>query len=333
MTLIHLALIALMLFLFIYVDLKFAYQKEYFESAKEPTIFVSVASYKDKDCQTTISQMISNARFPYRLFLGICQQHDPEDPSCFVPDTIRKRFPKFPVENIRTVYLRPRDAIGPMYARRLCSKLYNGEDFYLQIDSHTDFVKNWDEKLINQMKALPPKSVLSTYPLQRGDADLVRNTRVPVFMQATKGKNGLPIFKSKKVHNNTGTFHRTCSVAAGFVCLPREAVKLPLWPYLPNIFQGEEVIMAAMLYSNGFDVYCPVVNLCSHNYTRTGEPKFWDDKKTDDPFWTVQRESEAFARRLLCIDFPIIRPGSGEISLGTARKMNQFWKRVYEQNQ
>ena len=318
--------ILVIVFLFMYTQKKFSYQREYFASAKEPTIFVSIASYRDDSCNTTISNMIRNAKFPYRISFGICEQHKPGDAPCVVHDKIAREFPDFPLEHIRILKLESSDAKGPMYARRLCRKMYRDEDFYLQIDSHMHFASNWDQILVDQMKSLPEKSVLSTYPLEHGDKNLVTNAEIPVFRKPEKGKNGLPIFKSKKIQN-PGTFQRTVCTAGGFCLLSKSATSLELWPYLPNLFQGEESILAAMLFTNGFDVFCPIVNVVTHKYGRKSENKFWDDKPEE--FWEIQKRSEKSARRLLCLDFPIIEPGSDKISLGTVRDVDSFWKNVY----
>ena len=37
-------------------------------------------------------------------------------------------------------------------ARYLGAKFYQGEQYYLQIDSHSEFVKDWDAKLIKMME-------------------------------------------------------------------------------------------------------------------------------------------------------------------------------------
>ena len=45
--------------------------------------------------------------------------------------------------------------------------LYDGEDWFFQIDSHMDFDQHWDEQLIAQASALMPGRkglVLSSYP-------------------------------------------------------------------------------------------------------------------------------------------------------------------------
>jgi hypothetical protein len=50
-------------------------------------------------------------------------------------------------------------------ARYLGAKFYRGEQYYLQIDSHSEFVKEWDTKLIKMIHDAPAKKpVISTYP-------------------------------------------------------------------------------------------------------------------------------------------------------------------------
>jgi hypothetical protein len=50
-------------------------------------------------------------------------------------------------------------------ARYLGAKFYQGEQYYLQIDSHSEFVEEWDTKLIKMIHDAPAKKpVISTYP-------------------------------------------------------------------------------------------------------------------------------------------------------------------------
>ena len=52
-----------------------------------------------------------------------------------------------------------------MYSLCMPAKFYRGEQYYLQIDSHCEFVSAWDEKLIKMVEDAPAeKPVISTYP-------------------------------------------------------------------------------------------------------------------------------------------------------------------------
>jgi hypothetical protein len=50
------------------------------------------------------------------------------------------------------IHIESKHAKGPLYARHVIQKnLYKNEDYYLQIDSHMRFEKNWDETVIEQL--------------------------------------------------------------------------------------------------------------------------------------------------------------------------------------
>ena len=43
------------------------------------TIFVSIASYRDENCPKTLYSLFKNAKYPERVFVGICQQNKTSD--------------------------------------------------------------------------------------------------------------------------------------------------------------------------------------------------------------------------------------------------------------
>lgn len=70
---------------------------------------------------------------------------------------------------IRQITVPAAEATGPCKARMLAQKLWGGEEFFLQIDSHMRFTLGWDEHLIRwladcEQRAEFGKAVLSTYP-------------------------------------------------------------------------------------------------------------------------------------------------------------------------
>jgi hypothetical protein len=69
---------------------------------------------------------------------------------------------------IRLFNVNESESLGPYMARYLGAKFYQGETYYLQIDSHSEFVKDWDAKLIKMVEPAPAKKpVISTYPPDR----------------------------------------------------------------------------------------------------------------------------------------------------------------------
>ena len=132
---------------------------------KNGCIFVSVASYRDYVCSNTVKSLFEMANNPDKIFIGICQQNKQGDSDCL--DEIDDKFKR----NIRILRISHEEAKGPTYARYLCSTLWDNEEFYFQIDSHTKCVQNWDTKcidMIHEIKTLglSQKPVLSYYPRQ-----------------------------------------------------------------------------------------------------------------------------------------------------------------------
>ena len=96
--------------------------------------------------------------------MGVCFQCDEvDDATCKDLSSLKAEWR----ENVRVLRMDWRDARGPGWARAAIQKaLFDGEDYYLQIDSHTRFVSGWDERLLCMVERCgSPKAVISTYPL------------------------------------------------------------------------------------------------------------------------------------------------------------------------
>ena len=66
---------------------------------------------------------------------------------------------------VRALHVEEAESLGPYAARYFASKLWNGESWFLQIDSHMTFAKHWDATSIKMLhKAPSPKPILSHYP-------------------------------------------------------------------------------------------------------------------------------------------------------------------------
>eukprot|EP00659_Diplonema_papillatum_P020223 gene20223-31099_t len=52
----------------------------------EHTIFISMAAFRDRDAHLTLKDMLTKARFPRRVFVGVVCQNYPEDVGCLPED-------------------------------------------------------------------------------------------------------------------------------------------------------------------------------------------------------------------------------------------------------
>src|SRR3990167_5703242 len=232
------------------------------------TIFVSIASYRDNKCPTTILSCFEKAKNPSLITCGVCQQNKDSDLDCR-HDLIGKTEY---IHNVKIIRLKEYEAKGPTYARYLCSTLWDGEGYYLQIDSHTQFEKDWDEKLINMIKVikekgLSQKPVLSTYPKNYDDTK--DPSHIPRLCEAMFNERDMISFKGAVILRKTELPVNTPFMAAGFFfCESKFLNEIPFDPNLPYLFYGEEIANSARFWTHGWDIFTPNENAVYHYYTR-----------------------------------------------------------------
>ena len=107
-------------------------------------IFVSIASYCDPVLPFTLQRAAATAADDARLHFGVVDQSPAGAPRVAAPGRAR----------LSLVQLDARDARGPCWARAIAMSLYDGEDWFLQLDSHMDFDPGWDDALFAQALAL-----------------------------------------------------------------------------------------------------------------------------------------------------------------------------------
>ena len=231
-------------------------------------IFISVASYQDPLLLETLCSAYQNAENKDNLVFGVCEQAD---------NGINVHSINFK-DQIKYELLDPVMAKGPCWARARIQSLISNEDYFLQIDSHTIFAKNWDKILINYHawieKCLKNHFVISGYP--RG---FKPNKELDSFDLNTAYKETLGItFREKRMFEdgyysmqksfpaNTNLPAKGLLIAGGFIFARKEFASLI--PYDPKFyFHGEELSIALRLYTNMWDVvHIPRVPLF-HLYT------------------------------------------------------------------
>lgn len=109
------------------------------------TIYLAIPSTEDKEILKTVENAFSAADNPNRVFMGI---------SFF--DTTDELFVKVKEMNNRNIVCdyhkltnNSFDQMGTGNGRYRALQMYSGQDFFLQIDSHTRFDKGWDTTLIS----------------------------------------------------------------------------------------------------------------------------------------------------------------------------------------
>jgi len=238
-----------------------------------PTIFVSIASYRDPDCQTTVGDLFAKATFPERIVIGVCLQIvRGEDADCLV----ESERP----EQLRIIEVPASESRGACWARSRVQSLWRGEDYFFQVDSHMRFVVGWDERLISMLAACPGlKPVLSTYPLAFTPPDTFAHDKLVTIRPKGFDQDGvLAQNSSLSTLNITEALQLSPFISAGMLfTLGRVVEKVPYDPHL--YFTGEEITLGVRLWTHGWDIYRPNQVIAYHNYTKQPErPRHWADQ-------------------------------------------------------
>jgi hypothetical protein len=229
-------------------------------------VFVSVASYCDSRIYDTLKSIYSEACDETRVVVGLHLQDTQE----VYDELLKLNYP-----NLRIKFTLKENAKGVLWARnKIKEELYQGEEYFLQIDSHSRVKKNWDAILINQYNSIEqPKVVITTYPnhfdmpdLEKKYLNVPHNTplRIKQFIHPEdlidnrcKAEN-LPSLRDYEVKE-------TRWGAAGFFFTQRlwvEEVKMPD----EMAFCGEEDHLSFLSYLKGWNLYVPSEATVWHNY-------------------------------------------------------------------
>ncbi|MBF0455926.1 MAG: hypothetical protein HQL72_14060 [Magnetococcales bacterium] len=241
------------------------------------TIFVSIASYRDTECPATLADLFAKAAHPERVFAGVLWQVAPEDGVEYTA------IPSYP-ENVRGLRVDVTKSLGACWARsQVQTLLWQGEDFYLQIDSHTRFDPDWDLNLIRMLHDCPSeKAVLSTHPNKYSPPDERFPTGYPYLRAKSFNRNGILIPQGEYCLKDNRPLKPVPNAffGGGFVFGRGDMVqKVPYDPYL--YFHGEEISMAVRLWSHGYDLFSPNDIILYHDYTDRPRQRHWDDHKAD----------------------------------------------------
>jgi hypothetical protein len=285
------------------------------------SIFISIASYCDPVLGFTLARAVATARWPDQLHFGVVDQSPAARP---IPSGDAVSPARLSFMRVEPVYAR-----GPCWARSIAMSLYDGEDWFFQIDSHMDFDLHWDERLIAQATALMPGRpgvVITAYPnpfVFDGGRPVHRPTTDKVLAHVVK-TGGMfeadhPVlpFEAHPIETDDPVpgFH----LAAGCLFAPGTIVQA--FPYDPWFyFHGEEQALAARLYTHGWDIFhmpgLPLYHL--YNTPESGAPPrplHWDeaqDRERSRNWWQLEQRSRARLAALLAGE-PLDAYGLGEV--------------------
>lgn len=246
-------------------------------------IFVSIAAYRDMETRNTINDLFAKAKYKERIFVGVLSQVNPRTELNLL---IGQRT------NVREMIHDSRESLGCTWARNLIlTTLRKDEEFVLQIDAHSRFDQDWDEKLLMEFDAIgKPLAVITAYPPAFFIDKPLDTTPKHIYMKFRDiHSSGLPFFLSDvSSPTNVPVKPRiTPALSAGCLFGPKEVFDKVLYdPYI--YFFGEEQSYAIRLYTHGIDSYVPRQTFMYHLYYDPNKDKknlHWndsDDRTTRD---------------------------------------------------
>ena len=266
------------------------------------TIFVQIASYRDPELIPTIKDCIAKAKNPENLSFGICWQYGPEE------EHIKEELNSF--ANIKIIEVPYIESKGLCWARSLIQKLWKGEKYTLQIDSHHRFLQNWDDELIKMMDMVPSeKPLLTSYAGMYNVSENRLLNVEPYKMVADRfTETGTILFYPHIIENWENL---TSPIPARFVSghffftIGKHCEE---YKYDPNLyFAGDEISLSIRSYTLGYDLYHPHKTVIWHEYTREGRTKHWTDFNQvnkdkgaiEKTWWEMDIESKQRLRHML----------------------------------
>jgi hypothetical protein len=235
-------------------------------------IFVQIASYRDPELLPTIRDCLQKAKNPDLLHFGICNQYSNDD--SFDNELLEfKDNPNFTIMNVLW-----NDSKGACWARHHVQKMWKGEQYTLQLDSHHRFIENWDEELKLMMVLTGvDKPIITAYAGSYNPTEEKLVDHPPWQMDA-KFTGDIILFTPSLIENHesltkpipsrfiSGHFYFTYGVH----CVDCQ--------YDPELyFTGEEIYLSVCSYTRGYDLFHPHKNIIWHEYTRLNRVKHWDD--------------------------------------------------------
>ncbi len=232
-------------------------------------IFVSVAAYRDPELIPTLRDCIARARYPEHLRFGICRQYARGEAP----------LPNLAPSRVRAIDVPWQRSRGACWARARIMRLWDGEPYFFQIDSHHRFVQDWDRVLLEQLERTgADRPILSTYPIGY-DPDRPLGPPTPTRLQFdhfTSEGNVIFRYRVLKPRERRGGPIRARFLGAGMLfTLGRFVEDVPYDPEL--YFLGEELTLAIRAFTHGYSLFHPSEHVLWHQESPHLRRRHWQD--------------------------------------------------------
>lgn len=244
----------------------------------------------DDEISNTVSSLMAQTKNLDNIFLYVLVQDK------YFPK-LEKIFEFYDFKNYVYEKIDYADSKGVGFARSACqSKLSTQYRYFFQIDSHTQFIRDWDVHIVSDYQKVHDfwgASIISTYPqgYEYDEKGMIKyfNSESPPIVRIEKTPNSTSMYQAKYTQylgtdlgDETGYF--CAGQAFGYV---EYFLKVPYDPEI--VFHGEEQTMSIRFFSNGIQIVCPPRSYVYHDYVGDKRKRGWDT----NPNWeSLLRQSD-----------------------------------------
>ena len=242
------------------------------------SIFVSIANYRDPETVATLQSLVGQCSPDIRLRIAVLTQGGEAD---FAQIDAWAKSSSVDLRHIRIDAARSE---GACWARARIQEEYDGEDYYLQLDSHIELATAWDRRLAADFKsarAVAAKPIitayLASYGFEAGKRRVYVHAPTDFVVHLNNGVPcARPVFRpSQFLPQPTHFFSAHFAFAEGSLVSDV--------PYDPELFfVGEEISLAIRAVSAGYRMFLPSGYCGAHLYERiekSGQSRrlIWDE--------------------------------------------------------
>ena len=258
----------------------------------DKTIFIAIGSYNESYLEQTVQNCVEMAKYPDRLVFGIWAHNN----DGVVPDMSQ-------FDNIKMITAEYPTLLGVCSARTAALFMYNNEDYYLQLDAHMLFQKNWDDILVNAYENIKQKEqcqspLITTYvPWWANDEedkilyyspDSLQKSYPMKYSEDGYTRAPVPVQEGLSIDWTDKEYYEHYGLSAHFIFTSGSFV-YEILPDIQMMFFGEEMTTALRAWTRGYRIFCipdPIVwhynkgagKLYKHDrWITTGDPDLFQD--------------------------------------------------------
>lgn len=283
-----------------------------------PSIFVQIASYDDQELIKTVEDCLAKSSNNNIINIGI---HE-----CYINNKTIFNNP-----NIKIKYSQAPENLGVGIGRYLSNELYSNEDYYLQVDSHTRFRKSWDDLLIDNLHKYIDtgnKCILTGYPpgywYEEDGSETLDLDAQTTSIKLKRVQSDHKMFNDRRIIDQEGipSNNTFCSesISGGFIFGTGDIYKVKQHPGI--FYFGEELLKAASLYTNGYNLMIPDAPVVFHLYGNMSKRvPSWVTYPNET---TSLEERSGYLIKTLLSEYDI--NASSKVWLGTERSLDMYGK-------